>query len=308
MTFCSTQESAPAQPQVQPDLRLRLKDQARQLRARAPEGAALDTVAPTVSAFKLRGSVDASRSGPFVIADLGLSDDLSGVHQLILTLVSPSGRQIVQRWMNVAYPARNVSFSATIGADHGSFGRYSEPGIWQVQDLVVMDANGNLATFDRTALAALGNTQVSVSNTRADTTGPQLVSGQVLTPSLSVSRRHRGTRQPPFVGVTLNLTDSGESGSAAGVRQVDMTLCKYTGTADCGESIMVYGDVPLFGRSQVKLTLGGSIYAATPGTYHIHSMSLMDAAGNSVWMQSTLFGGETDFSAYFPATTVELTP
>lgn len=144
------------------------------LLAGASQAAALDTQPPTLTAFGVTGSVDASRSGQSVTVNLRASDNLSGVYYYIVTLTSPNGQQIVQEGLN-ATASRSFSSQVVIGyprymniefGEH--FNRWSEPGRWRVTAVDLRDLAGNARIYDEAALASLGNTGFDVLNTRSD--------------------------------------------------------------------------------------------------------------------------------------------
>jgi hypothetical protein len=54
--------------------------------------------------------------------------------------------------------------------------------------------------------------------------------------------------------------------------------------------------------------VGTSLYNSKPGVYELNSVRVLDRAANHSEYKSTKFGGETDFSQFFPSTTITLVP
>jgi hypothetical protein len=128
----------------------------------------------------------------------------------------------------------------------------------------------------------------------------------VLTPALSLSTTHPGTNQPPFAAIKIDVVDSGNT-AVAGIDRVSATFC----LADSSRCISVTdNEASQHHAKSGFLRLGGQISPGyhTPGVYKLHNVSLGDRAGNVQFLMSTEFGGVTDFSAYFPSTTITLNP
>lgn len=274
--------------------------------------AAADVQAPILRGFAVSTpTVNVDQPDAAIVVNLRATDNQSGVLTLALTLSSPNGEQTIERWYSLPAPNRAINGPFSVGAFNGQsgFNSHSAAGPWKVQQIQLIDANDNTATYRYADLAALGRATFTVTSTQSDTHPPELVSGTLNTTSLSVSRHQAGTQKPLYASATLRLRDDAVSGSSAsGIRWAQLVLCKPDGTGNCLERIDLAGEAPRFGLTQTALQVGGSLHDVTPGTFQIFSITLMDMAGNSHWMQSTAFQGEVDFSQYFTGTTLTLTP
>lgn len=275
--------------------------------------AAPDTQAPVLRAFAVTTpTVDVGQPGATIQVNLRATDNLSGVLTLALSLSSPDGQQTVERWYNLPAPRTLTTLSLSVGAPTGQGGLngHSAAGVWRVRQLQLIDANDNAVTYRYPALAAMGRATFHVTSPQADTTVPELVSGSLNISALSLSSRVPGTQKPPYVSATLRLRDPGDVASAiSGIRWAQLVLCKPDGSGYCLERIDLAAEAPLLGLPQPALQVGGALpEGLTPGEFHIFSVTVLDMAGNSHWMQSTDFQGEVDFSQYFPRTTLTLRP
>lgn len=281
--------------------------------ATTPTHAAPDTQAPVLRAFAVStATVDVSQPGATIQVSLRATDNLSGVLTLALSLSSPDGQQTVERWYSLPAPRTLTTLSLSVGAPTGQGGLngHSAAGVWKVRQLQLIDANDNAVTYRYPALAAMGRATFHVTSAQADTTVPELVSGSLNTSALSLSGRVPGTQKPPYVSATLRLRDPGDVASAiSGIRWAQLVLCKPDGSGNCLERIDLAAEAPWLGLPQPALQVGSALpEGVTPGEFHIFSVTVLDMAGNSRWMQSTAFQGEVDFSQYFTRTTLTLRP
>lgn len=288
--------------------------QAAALRRQSQLAGARDVQPPQLLAFTLSGSVNATRNGQTVLAQLRATDDLSGVSACALRLVSPSGLQMIERWYNLGLPQKRFSSSLTIGSPSmfmgPSFDSYREPGDWVADQLILTDVNGNVASFSRAQLEQLsgGHASVRVSNSQPDGVAPVLQSATVLTPQLSVSTPPRGSLGSPYAGVQLTVQDTGQP-RVSGVGSVQLMYCKPDGLGSCLETLQLAAEAPEFGQATLTLQAGGRTWYATPGLFHPHTITLQDVSGRVTVLRSLQFGGETDFSSFFTSGgSIELLP
>jgi len=140
-----------------------------------------------------------------------------------------------------------------------------------------------------------------------DAVAPTLTSGQVLTPSVSLSALAMGTtHEAPFAGIKLIAADTGST-ALAGVAGAEAAFC-IAGNNPCIEMLAAnvggtQATGTLFPGAQVSTVLG-----VVPGTYDLCDLGVWDQAGNTLHLSSVACGGTTDFSLYFPTTRITLTP
>ena len=260
-----------------------------------------DINAPVLSAFSTQGSVDAAQPANVLAVGFKASDDLSGVYWGGAYAVGPNGQWVYVSF-NSELPATKYSGSMRSTSQLA----FLEPGTYMFTSAYVADVAGNVSYYDQEQLAALGRISFNVKNKGGfDAMPPGLLKGRILTPQVSLSAFHPGTEQPAFVGVTVDLSDSGNS-AVAGVQNVYLQFCLLDRSNCLGLSS--YGGVPR--KAVVTLRPSTQVFPgwAPEGEYHLDYVSITDFAGNSSFLSSTEFGGETDFSLSFPSTTITVTP
>lgn len=166
----------------------------------------VDNNPPELVSLKINPEVaDVSSHDVRVTIDLGLKDDISGVSPLgsrssywAIVLTSPSGRQ--------SRVASNYQLKLTYGTPMNGvwsvellMPRYSEPGVWLLNRIMVRDGAGNplamnLEDFDRRGL----KNEITVVSKPADVNPPELTAIAFAPPSLDMSS---GRRQ-----VTVSIT------------------------------------------------------------------------------------------------------
>jgi hypothetical protein len=286
--------------------------------------AALDVAPPVLTSFSTSGAVDAAATGQFVTVRFTATDDLSGIFTYYVTLESPSGAKITQD--GLVAPTKSLTTKIEVGyprytniefGEH--FDRWSQPGTWSVTSLDVRDLAGNAKVYDKAALAAFGNTDFTVTNTKYDELPPTLVSGSISTPTLSLSKPPAGlpAGAPPVGKVSIRAFDSG-TGAISGIDTVTVFFCKEPynpATHQCAESFGLTGlpATPVRGSAsnilaadQVRQPDGSAIH---PGVFRVWSIGLNELAGHNVGFTDIHYGGETDFAALFPTgTTITVNP
>ena len=166
-----------------------------------------DTQAPAVTSLTISPLVDVSSGGRNVEIAIGISDNLSGFDLLRwlefrMTLSSPSGGQhqfvAARDFVLVSGDSLNgvYQISRPIPA-------HSEPGVWSISYLRMIDTAGNEANLTASSLTALGlPATFGVADTNPDTEAPQLVSLDFIPPVFDTSAA------PVDVLVTMRLTDN----------------------------------------------------------------------------------------------------
>ncbi|WP_374565076.1 hypothetical protein [Ideonella sp.] len=255
-----------------------------------------DNAGPVVTRLDLAPLVDANRSDAQIVYSYAAKDDLSGVRWLGFVLRGPSGQERTT-FVGLGMPRTKVSGRGAM------FPGYTmQAGDWRVTEVRGEDQAHNLFQVPPD-LDALGNMNVAVKNDRAyDAKAPKLISGQILTPVVSLSTPPKGQAYGgPLIGASVELADVG----SAGVNQIGLTFCldKWT----CKSTNFL--DNELLGAK--RLTLQPYVQVeedSSLGVYELKEIYLSDLAGNYTTLTSVLFGGSTDFSQYFPSTTIELKP
>jgi hypothetical protein len=272
------------------------KAQAAAMRARAQAGGALDNTPPVLAKFALVGSVDAQQQGAAAIADMAVTDDLSGVQFVTLTLTSPSGAQSVSLYNILSSGARKYAGSFAVGSQDlldfgGRFTRFSEPGTWTATSMLIADVNGNIAIYGAGDLAALGNAAVEVKNDGGyDVTPPAVASGQIVTRQVSLSRPPAGTAAgtAPFIDAALIVTDAG-NGAVAGPTVASMSFCLPDQWGNCQDTIELDGTADAAHLAKTTLRMSGSPHPGQlTGKYGLYQVFVQDAAGNLVVVSTGL--------------------
>ncbi|MEK8031047.1 hypothetical protein AACH06_09490 [Ideonella sp. DXS29W] len=218
--------------------------------------------------------VNASRKYAQAVVTLAAADNLSGVNEINVMLMSEGGQTASAYWTN-PLPAKRVD--AEIAVDMEGV---TANGNWRIYSVNVSDANGFSTYYDEAALAAMGGrTTFTVFGAVGDTSAPTAQSGGVnLTPVVSKSTPPGGMLPgaAPRVGVQLNLADVG----TAGIRSASLTYCLNGDYwSDC---FYVQGGISVRGKTNVALTLGGRINEwQSTGTYLPTELNVSDHSGNS---------------------------
>jgi len=263
----------------------------------------LDHTPPVLQKVDVTGSVNAQAVNQFVTATIKVTDDLSGVLSFLVEFRSPSGMHHVQRLKTAPMPLTSLTATLTVGASPYSdppFLRFAEPGTWIVDNLVAMDAAGNVREYDEVQLRAIpGRHTFFVSNNNGyDITPPQLASGVIDTPNVRLSKPPVGLPDgtPPYVAADVSITDSG-NGVVSGSHEGHLRFC----LPGCADSFVMNGITNQIGLTANTLRVGTQLrIGQTPGNYVIYSLELVDSAGSTRTLYSTDFGGSTNFRSYFP--------
>lgn len=254
-------------------------------------GGAIDTTPPQLTSFMLTPPADVAAPFAQIRLDVTATDDLSGVWNYYMTLVGPHGQRLemYQNYLGLALK----NYSGHAAADTNA---YMEPGVWHADYMFVYDLAGNYAYYDATALASLGNAEISLANGKSklvDLTLPTFKSGKVLTPDVSVSGHAKGTTQPPVAAADIVVADAG-----SGTQVAFATWC----LSDQSYCITTQQQESARGVSKETLHTVTQIFPQyPPGDYLLEYLAVIDFAGNDLELVGTDFGGSTDFSQYMPA-------
>lgn len=273
--------------------------------AASPAAGPLDVTPPVLTQFDASATLNLQLAQPNFRVLTRITDDLSGFEFMYYQAWGPSG-QSRSGAVQAFYPVKN--FVGKASAPYFNDTRMLEPGLWTITYAYVVDFAGNYVNYNQAQLAALGNTTFTVLNTRGhDLVAPILTSGQILTPSVSLSSSAPGTSStPPYIGVKLGATDAGTT-AVAGLYFAQASFC----LADRSRCIYAQVNTAAQGQTAATLYLGGQVSASSghvPGEYLLYQIAHWDNSGNGAWLTSTAFGGSTDFSTLFPATAITLTP
>jgi hypothetical protein len=265
----------------------------------------IDTLAPVLTAFNTVASVDVGVPGSAVSVSFKATDDLSGLASVYAWAEGPS-----RQWVDVSFD-ENVPLTSLSGKMHSTTAipAFLEPGVYKFVGAYTVDFAGNGQNIDQATLAALGKVSFTVKNKSGfDITPPTLVSGKVMTPRVDLSVPHAGTEyDAPFVRVNLSATDAGNT-AVSGVKYASATFCLLD-RSSCFYLLNTASEMDPMATS-ANLRLGGRVSDSNnpPGDYILSSVMVVDFAGNSNSWHSTVFDGQTDFSTYFPSTTIKLVP
>jgi hypothetical protein len=261
-----------------------------------------DVTPPLMTAFDVRAAVDVSIPESRLVVAFKITDDLSGARSGFAWATSPSGQDYqVSFWESL--PAKRlagqmVSFQA--------LSPFMEPGTYTFTGAHLTDVAGNGVYLDQFELAALGNITFIVKNKKGfDVTKPELESGAVQTPVVSLSAKQAGTDQLPFAGISVTAIDKGNT-AVSGVRNISALYCHVDGS-NCMD-LVGSGEVEPR-QASLKMRLGRQLLSTDkPGDYRLHWLQIYDYAANGQILISSEIGGSTDFSRYFPSTTITITP
>lgn len=267
-----------------------------------PRRADLDGTPPTLAAITVGTRVEIGTGGASLPVDIRLADDWSGLDRLMVGMQHEDGSMGVGYWFDTYWgsPAQHVKGRLWLDAFY-----HLKPGRYKVNEVYATDLAGNVATFDRAQLEALGgNLDFEVQNKQYDGTPPSLKKGKLLTPSVSRSSAWPGTASEPAMVVAEVVATDPRQHHRSGANWVLITLCKNDGVTCLWVS---GGGVDRATRSPLRL--GATVRPEEElGTYHIRTVEVHDNMYNRTTYLSTRFGGTTDFRQYFPETQVEVTP
>jgi len=255
------------------------------------QAATIDQTPPRVTAFALGGVVDPTAQDAAAIAHMTITDDLSGVQAVVLTLRSPSGAQAVDRWDVLNSGLRSYSGDFAVGAqsfsDRGlSFSRYSEAGTWTVDSLFITDLAGNIVTYTASQLAAFGPTTVSVVKDGPwDAIAPILIGGEVGPAKVSLSAPPKGTSAAqalgPIVAGAVHGFDPG-NGVSSGIYWAQIEMVLYDKSGHFVDQFVLDGRSDGPGLAETTVRVAGHVRPdQAPGRYVVNAVTLIDMAGNN---------------------------
>jgi hypothetical protein len=260
---------------------------------------AVDTLPPRLTAIRLPVSFDPTRSVSQLVVDFSLDDDLSGTEWVMIDAYGPTGQSASAV---VTIPPGPTQYNGKAALDISPFAAAGE---WQILGVQGYDRAGNYFYVGQPDLAGLGNTVVNVSNKLVDSEAPRLVSGKIVTPSVSKSTPPAGTTEgTPYAAVVVKTLDNGTT-AISGVFGVGLNFC----LADQSACFTVGAVTDVFRQARWTTSASGSIWSYLPvGDYMLSWVTISDHARNERYYQSIAFGGDTDFSAMFPDLTIHVIP
>jgi hypothetical protein len=303
----SATEPAAVNPAVREAATARIKARMAQVKAAqtklAPKAAdSVDTTPAVLTAFNATPAVDVNTPGIEMVVSFKASDDLSGASSVRAWAWGPVG-QLVEVGADEILPSTKL----TAKMRSNGLSPFLAPGEYRFVSASIHDHAGNYRTFDENELARLGQTSFTVKNKKGyDSVGPSLESGKVLTPQISLSAQHPGTNGAAFAQLTVVATDSGQS-AVSGVHHAEALFCMdyahcFRLTSSAAQT------VPLAASGTLKVGGQPFYYASVTGDYRLATLTLFDYAGNMASYESIEFGGQIDFSTYFPSSTITLVP
>jgi hypothetical protein len=227
-----------------------------------------DVTPPVLTALSFAPSINTATGPVTLTVQFSATDDLSGVRTMQVLFVSPSGHQQQGGASPNSPPAISVSSSADV-----TFPQFSEAGTWNVAQVFLNDAAGNIAIFSTAALAQRGfPTQLTVA-------GQQDVTLPVLT-ALSFAPSINTATGPVTLTVQFSATDD-----LSGVRTMQVLFVSPSGHQQQG------GASPnFFPASSVSSSADVTFpQFSEAGTWNVAQVFLNDAAGNiAIFSTATL--------------------
>jgi len=122
----------------------------------------LDTTPPMLDFFEIiTDVVDPTPGDVRAACNVTVSDTQSGVHNVVVTLTSPSGFVLLS-----SHNALDDPTTLNTRIDSEAFAKNAEGGIWSVSQVDVVDASGNVASYNTADLSGAGfETEVHVVRT-----------------------------------------------------------------------------------------------------------------------------------------------
>lgn len=243
------------------------------------------------------GKVDAGRKFAQAVVTLIATDNLSGVNEITVTLMSPSGQTASTTWNN-SFPSKRAELDLAV-----SMSDATENGTWRIYSVNVRDSNNYGTFYDEAAIAAMSSrTTFTVVGATGDQSAPEFRTGGInLTPTVSRSTPPGGMLPGTAarVGVQLKLADVG----TAGIYNASVEYCLNDQYWNC---FTLQGYVPSRGKTEVDMTLGGAVWSGIDvGAYTPRSLNITDYAGNSRYYY-TDWGD--DLSSMLDTPTINVTP
>lgn len=256
--------------------------------------AAVDVTPPVITGFNSGTMMNLTKpAAPFKVT-IKATDDLSGITFCTFHAWGPHDQRM-EISAQTGVPLVNFNI---VGGHAGYVNRLFEPGTWKFKFGYCYDAANNYGDIDEAGLDALGNAAFTVISSGYDLQKPALTGGKVLTGAVSLSSFAPGTTNEPYVGVRLDLADTGET-VIAGASDVYANFCLVGNPYEC---LYLTGKMSAPGMSTAGVVAGTPVSASwgnMPGEYALRSIDVYDYAGNYNHYESTLFGGTTDFAPLF---------
>ncbi len=283
---------------------------------------AVDTMPPVLQSISVAGTVNAAKAGQSITVTLNATDDVSGVYGIVIVLASPDGQDYIVQDFYDAIPEQNYTISELMGIPRyanpvGEFDIGTSPGEWSVYEVDIADVAGNSVAYDQVALAALGRTDFTVTNSYYSTKAPKLLGGSILTPTISLATPPAGTAAGtlPFAEMDVKASYA-VTEKIAGIDAVSATFCMPSNINNgCTDSFGVTGQTGLPLQKPGTIGLSNQLTStANPGskvqtgTYYLYSVILEGTLFGVTSYTDAMFGGAVNLSHYFGQTTITVTP
>lgn len=222
-----------------------------------------DGIKPRLLGFKLvTPSIDLSDADPRLVLDMTLMDNASGLRRARVSLLSPSGVMMTSSASFDSFP-----LLTGLRLQTESFDSFAEQGIWQITSITLFDEAGNrLDIKDSDMLEAGFSNEVSVINANGDVTAPSLDNFSILTPDV-----YPGTAADRMA-FDITLSDAGAGVSSARIDMVSPSGVIVSAVQTLAEplaSVVMHLETPLLSSHLEE------------GVWHVHSVLVVDGAGNS---------------------------
>lgn len=230
-----------------------------------PAGALTKSTQPAlVAGAVVSATLTVGQAGSIPAVQVQYKTGPAGLVGLALTFVSPSGNES----LTVSYYPQDLSTHRTVTVEQpGSVPYYSQPGQWQLVSGFIEDYAGNFVSYDQTQLAALFQAPyiTVINNGPVDITPPTVTSGQILTPTVSLSS--------PVPVFEANLTGSDD---VSGLYE------PFVGILPPGGSYSQVDDAPMpFPLLSGTGTAYSTLFAGQPtGAWSIAFYAFCDLVGN----------------------------
>jgi hypothetical protein len=266
-----------------------------------------DVTPPTMLSFKVSPNpVNAIGSPQTVTVQIGASDNDAGVSftepQSVynaVTFKSPSGKETIGVRGSTF---RLISGTPLTGIWQSTFtvSNFSDSGIWTLTSVEFPDAVGNFQSYSATQLASLGIATTLTINSTPDTTPPALAGLVFSSTAVNVSEG------PQTIALSFNLTDD-LAGVAFPTGANDNFVFQIRSPSGkqsqwrAADDFRLISGTPLNGTWRITFPIP---QYSEPGTWSINSLTLKDAANNSI----TLNAASISALGLSPSITVISTP
>jgi len=228
-----------------------------------------DFSAPALLAFNIL-TPEITITGTENVASFSLTamDNSSGVKDINVLLRSPSGQEV-----KAVVNQDEAATMLYLNFDSQAFSHYAEAGIWQVAELELIDAAGNIRVLGTADLIDREfPTEVEVINPNSDVSAAGLLDFIILTPTVDLAD------EDPKASFTLSASDS-----PAGIKSISVMLRSPTGTSFRWGEMTDENHANSF-NGQIDTNSFDS-YAET-GTWEVSELAIIDDASNTLRLKT----------------------